>query len=46
MTLSGLSINLATVREQYGFGEAVDACLRHGILAPPRAEAPQVERTH
>jgi len=29
----GLAINLATVREQFGFREAVDACLRHGIAA-------------
>ena len=31
--LAGLSINLATVREQWGFAEAVDGCLRHGITA-------------
>ena len=31
MSLDGLSINLATVREQWGFAEAVDGCLRHGI---------------
>ena len=31
MSLDGLSINLATVRKQWGFAEAVDACLRHGI---------------
>jgi sugar phosphate isomerase/epimerase len=29
----GLAINLATVREQFGFREAVEACLRHGITA-------------
>lgn len=29
--LDGLSINLATTREQWGFAEAVDGCLRHGI---------------
>jgi sugar phosphate isomerase/epimerase len=29
----GLSINLATVRQQWGFREAVDGCLRHGIAA-------------
>jgi sugar phosphate isomerase/epimerase len=28
-----LSINLATVREQYGLREAVEACARHGITA-------------
>jgi sugar phosphate isomerase/epimerase len=33
MSLDGLSINLATVRAQYNFGEAVDACVRHGIRA-------------
>jgi sugar phosphate isomerase/epimerase len=30
-SLDGLSINLATVRRQWGFAEAVDGCLRHGI---------------
>ena len=30
-SLDGLSINLATVRRQWSFAEAVDACLRHGI---------------
>ncbi len=29
----GLSINLATVREQWNFAEAVDRCLAHGIQA-------------
>lgn len=33
MTVSGLSINLATVRQQFGFAEAVDACLAQGITA-------------
>lgn len=33
MSADGLSINLATVREQWGFAEAVDGCLRHGITA-------------
>ena len=33
MDLGGLSINLATVREQCGFAEAVDACLAQGITA-------------
>ena len=32
-SLDGLSINLATVRRQWSFAEAVDACLRHGITA-------------
>lgn len=31
--LAGLSINLATVRKQWTFAEAVDGCLRHGITA-------------
>ena len=30
---AGLSLNLATVREQYNLVEAVDACVRHGIRA-------------
>ena len=29
----GLSINLATVREQWNLAQAVDACVRHGITA-------------
>ena len=29
----GLSLNLATVRQQWGFVEAVKGCLRHGIRA-------------
>jgi sugar phosphate isomerase/epimerase len=33
MELSGLSINLATVREQWNLREAVEACRRHGISA-------------
>jgi sugar phosphate isomerase/epimerase len=33
MTVKGLSINLATVREQWTMGEAVDACLAQGIVA-------------
>ncbi len=34
MTLTDrLSINLATTREQWGFREAVEGCLRHGITA-------------
>ena len=31
--VNGLSINLATVRQQYGFAAAVDACLAQGITA-------------
>ena len=31
--MKGLSINLATVRQQYGFAAAVDACLAQGITA-------------
>jgi sugar phosphate isomerase/epimerase len=31
--VKGLSINLATVREQFGFAAAVDACLAQGITA-------------
>jgi len=33
MGLEGLSINLATVREQWDMRQAVDACVRHGITA-------------
>ena len=33
MNLSGLSINLATVRTQYTMAQAVDACLAQGITA-------------
>jgi sugar phosphate isomerase/epimerase len=33
MSLYGLSINLATVRQQYTMAEAVDACLAKGITA-------------
>ena len=33
MTISGLSINLATVRTQYTLAQAVDACLAQGITA-------------
>jgi sugar phosphate isomerase/epimerase len=33
MTLSILSMNLATVRGAWGFADAVDACLKHGITA-------------
>lgn len=31
--LDGLSINLATVRQQWDMREAVEACVRHGITA-------------
>jgi sugar phosphate isomerase/epimerase len=31
--VEGLSLNLATVRQQWGFVEAVEGCLRHGIRA-------------
>ncbi len=33
MSAEGLSINLATVREQWNLGEAVEACARLGITA-------------
>jgi sugar phosphate isomerase/epimerase len=33
MGLEGLSINLATVREQFDMRQAVDACMKHGITA-------------
>ena len=33
MSVQGLSINLATVRPQFGFAAAVDACLTQGITA-------------
>jgi sugar phosphate isomerase/epimerase len=33
MSLEGLSINLATVRQQWNLGQAVEACARHGIRA-------------
>ncbi|MBB4235408.1 sugar phosphate isomerase/epimerase family protein [Rhizobium esperanzae] len=38
MQVEALSINLATIREQCGFAEAVDICLKHGItsIAPWR----------
>jgi sugar phosphate isomerase/epimerase len=40
----GLSINLATIREQYDLPAAVDACLRHGIsaIAPWRDQVAKV----
>ncbi|MBO9192552.1 sugar phosphate isomerase/epimerase [Rhizobium sp. 16-449-1b] len=39
-----LSINLATIREQCGFAEAVDLCLKHGItsIAPWRDQVAKV----
>ena len=33
MSIDGLSINLATVRQQWNLVEAVEACARHGIRA-------------
>lgn len=33
MSVEGLSINLATIREQCDLPQAVDACLKHGITA-------------
>jgi sugar phosphate isomerase/epimerase len=33
VTVQGLSLNLATVRAQFGFAAAVDACLAQGITA-------------
>lgn len=33
MSLEGLSINLATVREQFNMKQAVDVCLKQGITA-------------
>ncbi|MBI3434782.1 MAG: sugar phosphate isomerase/epimerase [Proteobacteria bacterium] len=33
MRVEGLAINLATVREQWGLRQAVEACARHGIFA-------------
>lgn len=40
----GLSINLATVREQWHFAEAVDRCLAHGIqaIAPWRDQVQRI----
>jgi sugar phosphate isomerase/epimerase len=56
MSLRNLSINLATVRPQYSFAQAVDACLAQGItaIAPWRdqvqatglAEAAQIVRAN
>ena len=33
MKTEGLSINLATVRQQFGLKDGVEACARHGITA-------------
>jgi sugar phosphate isomerase/epimerase len=33
IVVEGLSINLATVRQQWNLREAVEACARHGIMA-------------
>src|SRR2546423_1091702 len=33
MKTEGLSINLATVRRQFGLKDGIEACLRHGITA-------------
>ncbi|MEO5806466.1 sugar phosphate isomerase/epimerase family protein [Devosia sp.] len=33
MTDNILSLNLATTRQQWGFAQAVDGCLRHGVTA-------------
>src|SRR3979411_51763 len=42
MKTDGLSINLATVRQQFGLKDGVEACLRHGItaIAPWRDHIP------
>ncbi|OAV50972.1 endonuclease [Rhizobium sp. WYCCWR10014] len=44
MQVEGLSINLATIREQCGFAQAVDICLKHGItaIAPWRDQVAKV----
>lgn len=41
-SLEGLSINLATVREQFTLAQAIDACVKQGI----RAIAPWREQVH
>jgi sugar phosphate isomerase/epimerase len=56
MGLDGLSINLATTKVQWGFRDAVEGCLRHGIttIAPWRdqiaaiglAEASRIVRSN
>src|SRR5436305_662687 len=33
MKTAGLSINLATVRQQFGLKDGIEACLKHGITA-------------
>jgi sugar phosphate isomerase/epimerase len=47
MELEGLSINLATVREQWDMRQAVDACLKHGItaIAPWRDQVDKIGLT-
>lgn len=44
MQVEGLSVNLATIREQCGFAEAVDICLKQGItqIAPWRDQVAKV----
>ena len=42
MKTEGLSINLATVRQQFGLKDGVEACVQHGMrgdLAVARARA-------
>jgi len=47
MDLEGLSINLATVREQWDMRQAVDACVGHGItaIAPWRDQVEKIGLT-
>jgi sugar phosphate isomerase/epimerase len=47
MTVPGLAINLATVRQQWSLVEAVDACLQHGItaIAPWRDQVAKIGLT-
>ncbi|MCD7059161.1 sugar phosphate isomerase/epimerase family protein [Pelagibacterium xiamenense] len=44
MNLEGLSINLATTRGAWGFADAVDGCLRHGIttISPWRDQVHEI----
>jgi sugar phosphate isomerase/epimerase len=44
LSVQGLSINLATVRPQFGFAAAVDACLAQGItaIAPWRDQVEEI----
>src|SRR4029077_5503547 len=56
MKTDGLSINLATVRQQFGLKDGVEACLKHGITAiapwrdhiqaPGLAEAARISRSN